>query len=97
VPNIRGIELTDGVKILSGEKNTPDAQYSAAQFQAYLASHTIAQTETTVNNFLNNLLPAERVMVHIFSTSPLKVTCIVANRWNMDGTPVVIPDNWWGG
>jgi len=89
MPNIKGIDLSDGVKILAGEVNTQDQKFSEADFVNYLATHTIEQTETQANNFLANACPGEQVRVHIFSASPLKVTCIVANA------DVVIPDNWW--
>ena len=97
MPNIRGIDLSDGVRILSGEITPPTAQYSAAQFPNYLASHSIAQTETTVNNFLENAIKGEQIRIHIFSVSPLKVTCVVANKFNQDGTPYVVPADWWAG
>ncbi len=97
MPNIKGIVLHNpddpndltGVKILSGEVNTPDAHYTKSQIETYLLSHDIAHTETQINNFLSNAIKGEQIRVHIFSASPLKVTCIVAN-WN-----AVIPDNWW--
>ena len=89
MPNIKGIDLSDGIKILSGEIHTPDAHYTEAQLANYLAAHTIAQTETFVNNYLSNAINNEQIRVHIFSTSPLKATCIMANP------DVVIPANWW--
>ena len=89
MPNIKGIDLSDGVKILSGEINTLSPHFTAAQITSYLASRSIAQTETQVNNFLSNAIKGEQIQIHIFSTSPLKVTCIVANLG------VVIPPNWW--
>ncbi len=98
-PSIAGIDLSDGIKILLGkDKNgveVPAAHYNTTALANYLANHTIAQTETRANNFLANYLPSDQVRVHIFSVSPLRYTCIVANKYNFDGTPYVIPANWW--
>jgi hypothetical protein len=93
MPSIVGIDLSDGIKILLGKDkagvDVPPVWYNEANLTNYLASHTIAQTEDTVNKFLKEYFPSDQVMVHIFSTSPLKYTCIVAD------VGVVIPDNWW--
>jgi hypothetical protein len=94
MPSIAGIDLADGIKILMGTGGT-NPQYTSAQLASYLAAHTIAQTETTVNNFLAGYLPSDQVKVHIFSVSPLKYTVYVSNRQKDDGTPNVIPANWW--
>lgn len=91
MPNIKGIDLSDGIRIISGEVNTPDAWYNGTNLQNYLATHTIAQTETTVNAFLANVITTEQIRIHIFSISPLRYTCGV---WNAG---VTIPSNWWGG
>ena len=91
MPNIKGIDLSDGIKILSGEVNTADAWYAKAAMIADFGNKPIAQCETIANNFLANKFPGEQIQVHIFSLSPLKVTCIVANLG------VVIPSDWWVG
>lgn len=90
MPNVKGIDLSDGIKIISGEKNTLDAHYNRAALENYLASHSIEQAETAANKFLGNAIKSEQIRVHIFSVSPLRYTCIVANQ------DVVIPNNWWG-
>lgn len=93
MPSIAGIDLSDGIKIMLGKDkagvDVAPAHYNAANLANYLASHTIAQTETTVNNFLANALTGDQVRIHIFSISPLRYTCIVANPG------VVISANWW--
>ncbi len=94
MPSIKGIDLSDGIKILLGIGGA-DVHYNATALANYLSNHTIAQTETVVNNFLAGYLPSDQVKVHIFSVSPLKYICIVANRFNLDGTPYIIPANWW--
>ena len=97
MPSIVGIDLSDGIKILLGKDNngvdvTP-GWYKKAALEAYLTgppAHTIAQTETFLNGWLTNAIgTGDQVKVHIFSASPLRYTCIVAN------TGVVIPTNWW--
>lgn len=90
MPNIKGIDLSGGIKILSGEINTADAHYSRANIEKYLSSHTIAKTEETVNSYLSNTIKDEQIRIHIYSVSPLRCICIVADP------SVVIPDNWWG-
>jgi len=93
MPSIAGIDLSDGIKILLGKNqqgvDVPPAWYNSTNLANYLAAHTIAQTETTVNKFLADRLNGDQVRIHIFSTSPLRYICIVANH------DVVIPDNWW--
>lgn len=95
MPSIAGIDLSDGIKILLGKDklgvDVLPAHYNAASLANYLASHTIVQTETVVNNFLANRLQGDQVRIHIFSTVPLRYTCLVANPG------VVIPANWWEG
>jgi hypothetical protein len=95
MPSIAGIDLTDGIKILLGrDKNgvvVAPVHYNATNLANYLASHTIAQTENTVNNFLANYLQSDQVRVHIFSVSPLRYTCLVADPG------VTIPPDWWLG
>ena len=96
MPSIAGIDLSDGIKILLGSDRlgvqvTP-AWYRKADLDAYLAgppAHTIAEAEDAAGKFLANLLQGDQVKVHIFNTTPLTYTAIVANR------DVVIPDNWW--
>ncbi|XUX01207.1 MAG: hypothetical protein TUN42_04255 [Dehalogenimonas sp.] len=95
MPNINRIDLSDGIRIVSGEINTPDVLYARAEMLASFTNKTIAQCEAIANNFLANRLPNEQVKVHIFSLSPLNFTVIVANKYLFDGTPYVIPDNWW--
>lgn len=89
MPNIKGIDLSDGVNIISGEINLPDAWYDRNAIQNYLEHHTIEECEDDANAFLENHLSGEQVRIHIFSVDPLNVTCIVANAG------VDIPDNWW--
>ena len=91
MPNIKGIDLSDGVQILSGEINTPNRHFTQADIEAYLATHDVAATEEQVNNFLASACPNDQIRVHIISTSPLQIACIVANR------DYTIPDNWWEG
>lgn len=92
MPNIKGIDLSDGVKILSGNMTWGDISLTATQIQSYLNNHTITQTEAYINSFLKAGMigQGEQVRVHIFTTNPLKLTCIVANL------DIAIPDNWWG-
>lgn len=89
MPNIRGIDLSDGVTILDAS-NVPH-QFSAADIEAYLLTHDIAQTEAQAENWLNaNYFDDtnDQCKVKILSVSPLKVTCIVANKYRVyDGTP----------
>lgn len=91
MPNIKGIDLSDGVKILSGNMNWGNIGLTAMQITSYLAGHTVAQAETYIASFLKAGMigQGEQIRVHIFTASPLKLTCIVANQ------DVVIPDNWW--
>lgn len=102
MPSIAGIDLSDGIKILLGNDRlgvqvTP-AWYRHADLEAYLTgppAHTVAEAEDAAGKFLTNLLQSDQVKIHIFTVSPLKYTCIVANKIAEDGTPYVIPDNWW--
>ena len=90
MPSIKGIDLSDGIRILMGTGGT-DLHFNAANF---LANTTIAKAELAANKWLQDRLE-DQVQIHIFSLVPLKVTCIVGNRFNFDGTPYVIPANWW--
>ena len=89
MPNIKGINLSDGITILDAH-DIPH-QYSASQIEAYLASHSVEQTETQITNWLNaNYFDDtnDQCAVKILSVSPLKVTCIVAKKYRIyDGTP----------
>ena len=79
MPNIKGIDLSDGITILDAT-DIPH-QYSEADIVAYLSSHSIAQTEIQAANWLNANVFAnqnDQCAVKILSVSPLKVACIVA-------------------
>ena len=95
MPNIKGIDLSDGIKILSGTGGT-DIEYPRVAMVVAFGSRTIAQCETIANNFLASRWAYDQIKVHIYSLTPLRYTTIVANWYNFDGTPYVIPDNWWG-
>jgi hypothetical protein len=86
VPNIKGIDLSDGVKILSGTITAPDIHFNAAAIKKY---NTPQLAEDAANKWFAFNFTTEQVRVHVYSLDPLKVTCIVANI----GVP--IPDNWW--
>ena len=91
MPNIKGIDLSDGVTILDAA-DIPH-QYSEADIVAYLQSHSIEQTEQQAANWLNaNVFDGtnDQCAVKILSVSPLKVTCIVAikNYSLPEGDPV---------
>lgn len=90
MPNIRGIDLQDGVTILT-VGDVADVHYSASQIESYLASHTIEEAEVAVTKWLNaNYFDntADQCAVKILSTTPLKVACVVANKWRIyNGTP----------
>lgn len=87
MPNIKGIDLSDGVKILSGTITKGDVHFNAAAIKKY---NTPQLAEDAANKWLAANMETEQVRVHVFSLDPLIVTCIVANK------DVIIPDDWWG-
>jgi len=101
MPNIKSIDLSDGITILDAS-DIPH-QYSEADIVAYLQSHSIEQTEEQVAKWLNANVFADQndqCKVHIYSVSPLKVGCIVAivnysvNEPYWDDILYMWVDNW---
>lgn len=89
MPNIKGIDLSDGITILSGELNTPDAVLSRAEMLLHKLDWSVEKIENFCNDYLENKIKGEQIRVHIYSLDPLKYNVIVADPG------VVIPDNWW--
>ena len=94
MPSIAGIDLSDGIRILTGRGGV-DISYSRAAMVADAGNKNITQVEDVFNNYLSNKWPYDQIRVHIYSLSPLSYTIIVANQFNFDGTPYVISANWW--
>jgi len=88
MPNIKGQDLSGGIKILSGDLSRLDAHYTKVDLENYLSSHSIVKAEQVVGDYLGSIV-GEIVRVHIYSVSPLRYNVCVAD------SPEKIPDNWW--
>ena len=92
MPNIKGIDLSDGVKIVSGLTDVADLHLNAAAIKFY---DTPEKATDAANKWLKDRFP-EQVQVHVFTLDPLDVTCIVANNsYPNTGLPYTIPEDWW--
>jgi len=89
MPNIKGIDLTNGIKILAGEIGTPDALISKAEILLHKIDWSIEKIENFCNDYLENKIKYEQIRVHIYSLEPLRYNVIVADP------SVEIPNDWW--
>lgn len=89
MPNIKGIDLSDGIKILSGEVNISDAHLERAEILLHKLDWPIAKIEDFCNEYLESRIPYEQIRVHIYSLEPLRYTVIVADLG------YEIPNDWW--
>ena len=89
MPNIKGIDLSDGVKILSGEIGISDALITKAEMLLHKIDWSIEKIENFCNDWLENKIPNEQIRVHIFSLEPLRYTAMVTDP------DAIVPDDWW--
>jgi hypothetical protein len=90
MPDIVGIDLTDGITIKTGSGHS-NIRYTKAQLETLFATKTIAQCETAANTWLAGQFSqgklTDNIQIHIFSLSPLTYTTICSSA--------PIPANWW--
>lgn len=91
MPSIQAINLTNGITMALGSGIT-----IAYPLSSFPTTGTIAQREATINTWwASRIAPSDQLKCHIYSTSPWKYTVIMASKFKFDGTPLVIPANWW--
>jgi len=103
MPNIKGIDLSDGIQIIGYDDVSH--YFTEAQIVAYLASHSWEQTEVQIANWANaNIFDGQndQMAVKIMDDSPLDVRVMVAvKNYSVfeNGQWVTkqyqIPDGWW--
>lgn len=89
MPNIKGIDKSEGIRIRSGEVNTPDALLNKAEVLLHRLDWPVDKIENFCNDYLESHIPYEQIRVHIYSLDPLSYNITVADP------SFVIPDNWW--